>query len=169
MRSILKIILLIAHIILIPCCFAQNTSKYRIFFTSYTAQKDSIQYGDDEFKTIQYTVRLDLNGDGIKEEFISEERNCGSGGCPWALHDGKTKEELGGVDGAIIYILKKKVNGFPLIETYWKMGAEAAIVYYCSFQNNKYIETRKRKLDVNGIKKYFQAKPPISEELKELN
>jgi hypothetical protein len=109
-----------------------------------------------------------LNGDKIPDSFKSEDVNCGSGGCSWRIYDGKTKKEIGTVDGIIVYILKKKENGFPLIETYWKLGGSKAIVYYYSFGKKEYKRVRYKELNEIEMDKYFETKPPISDEFKEL-
>ncbi len=152
----------------ISICFAQTNSPYKIFFTSQSAKIDTIQSPPAESETITYTISIDLNGDKIPEKFESDEVNCGSGGCPWIIIDGKTNKEIGTVEGIIVYILKKKENGFPLIETYWKLGCCEATVHYYSFEKKEYKEIRQVNLNEKEMDEYFDTKPPISDELKEL-
>jgi hypothetical protein len=154
-------------------CFSQNNSPYRIFFTTQSAKIDTLndvdQDSTDEITPFTYTVTIDLNGDGVPEKFIADGNMCGSGGCPWIIYDGKTNSVLGEVDGIIVYILKKKQNGFPLIETYWKLGGSNATVYYYTFINKKYKKVRGKSLDEQGMEEYFDTKPPIVDEFKELH
>jgi hypothetical protein len=156
-------------IFLIPVfCFSQNSSPYRIFFTSQSAKIDTNEEAKDEPSYLTYSIKIDLNGDGIPEEFSATIANCGSGGCQWTIYDSKNSKEIGGVDGSIVYILKKKVNGFPLIETFWKLGCCAASVHYYSFNKKEYIEIKRKDLNEKEMDEYFETKPDIADEFKEL-
>ena len=149
-------------------CLAQDSSPYRIFFTTHSAKIDTIPSPTAGSKTVAYTVSIDLNGDKIPERFESDEENCGSGGCQWIIYEGKTNNQIGEVEGIIVYILKKKQNGFPLIETYWKGGCCEATVQYYSFQNGEYKAVKQKDLNEKEMEEYFDSKPPISDEFKEL-
>ena len=157
------IIMLSVHI-----CFAQDSSSYRIFFTTQSAKIDTINSPEAESQSVTYTVLLDLNGDKKPERFEADGVNCGSGGCPWTIYDGKTNKEMGTVEGVIVYILKEKTNGFPLIETYWKMGCCEAAVHYYAFDKKNYKETKHKKLNEKEMEEYIDDKPSISDEFKEL-
>ncbi|MGD0037262.1 MAG: hypothetical protein ABSC53_08225 [Bacteroidota bacterium] len=148
--------------------FSQSHSKYRIFFSSDSAKIDTNNEAKDEPGYLSYSVKIDLNGDGVQEEFIAALQNCSSGGCPWVLYDGKSNTEIGAIDGSIVYILKDKRNGFPLIEAYWGEGCCAATVHYYAFDKKEYKEVKRKHLTQKEMEEYFDAKPPNSAEFKEL-
>lgn len=63
---------------------------------------------------------FDLDGDGRPERFIvGNEALCGSGGCPFALLDGKTRREIGSFFGTLI-LLARHENGWSVVQTMTK-------------------------------------------------
>ncbi|GEM_PF-3332765 len=159
---------LLALELVISVCLAQNNTPYRIFFTTDSAKIDTVKSKDGNFTSVTYTVSLDLNGDQKAEKFEADEVNCGTGGCLWTIYDGKTKKEIGNIEGEFVYILKEKKNGFPLVETYWRNGGDAAIVHYYAFGSTGYAEIKSNDLNEKEMDEYFESKPQMSDEFKEL-
>lgn len=97
--------------------------------------RDALEYGETE------AVRafdLDLNGDGKPERFVlAAEKLCGTGGCPYALLDGKTGAEIGGFFGSLI-VLDRRENGWAVIQTLGKNEEGMSSLTTYSFQRVQY-------------------------------
>src|SRR3989344_2405329 len=68
---------------------------------------------------------LDLNEDGVQEEFSAELDFCGTGGCEWEIFDKQNSKVLGTVFGKkeSIRVLPPKKQGVHRLRTYHTMGA----------------------------------------------
>jgi hypothetical protein len=77
---------------------------------------DQLGYQDN---SPTYALRQDLNGDGAKDFLIvSAEGLCGTGGCPYAIIDGKTRRRIGDFFGSPIVISERRINSYPVIQAY---------------------------------------------------
>ena len=82
---------------------------------------------------------FDFNGDSLEDYFVESYRSlCGTGGCMYALVDGKTKKRIGGFFGAPILIPDKKINGYPIIQSYAHLNAASGNFVTYVFDGNKY-------------------------------
>jgi len=66
--------------------------------------------------------QFDLNSDEVDDLFVTTRAVCGAQNCLYILFDGKTEIPLGTVGGSGIYILKRRINGFRIIQTWWHGG-----------------------------------------------
>jgi hypothetical protein len=107
------------------------------------------------------SISVDLNGDGILEKIIPNEYLCGTGLCPWLICSSKTKTFIGEVEGKVLFINTKRINGYTVIETYCRVGGGEGIVYFYEYSHSKY-ELRK-KIDLHGeqIHEYFKKKDSL--------
>jgi hypothetical protein len=152
---------------------AQKSSAYVIFFSIESAQRDTLLPPEisadldiDGTKLLR-SVAIDLNGDKRKEKFVYNEQMCGTGGCLWTICDMKKKTMMGIIEGAIVYIRREKENGFPKIETYWKIGTSSARISYYAFSNGRYRIVRSEQLrGPEEVQKYFSKRPLPVQEMK---
>jgi len=77
---------------------------------------DRFEYPAD---AVPYAFQKDLNGDGKKEFLIAASAGqCGTGGCPYAMVDGRSLRRIGDFFGSPILVAGQKINGYPVIQTY---------------------------------------------------
>lgn len=68
-------------------------------------------------------VRFDLNSDGTDDYvFQSAKSLCGTGGCVYGFIDGTSNKRLGTVFGSPIIIKNHKINRYPVICRYTRLG-----------------------------------------------
>jgi hypothetical protein len=70
---------------------------------------------------------IDLDGDGEADFIVrSAPGLCGAtGNCPFAVVDGRSGRRLGQVGGTTVVIVNQRVNGYPILQTWWTMSADA--------------------------------------------
>lgn len=82
---------------------------------------------------------FDIDGDRLDDYFVeSSKRLCGTGGCLYALVDGKTKKRIGEFFGSPVLILDQKINGYPVIQSYSHINAESGNFVTYIFDGIKY-------------------------------
>jgi hypothetical protein len=82
------------------------------------------------------TVRIDLNGDGMPEQFLRT--LCGNGGCEYPIFDGRSRAFLGSVFGAEIWVLRRRAHALPVIESYSHLAATRGTVARYEFDGARY-------------------------------
>ena len=97
---------------------------------------DQFEYYDN---AVPYVFQKDLNGDGVGDFLIvSASSLCGTGGCPYALVDGKTMRQIGNFFGGIIVISDQKINRFPVIQSYSHISAGSGNFTTYIYDGKKY-------------------------------
>lgn len=97
---------------------------------------DDLEYLKNE---VPMALVMDINGDGIDDYLIeSSERLCGTGGCLYALVDGKTKKRSGDFFGSPILIVDQKINGYPVVQSYGHLNSESGSFATYVFDGKKY-------------------------------
>jgi len=97
---------------------------------------DEFEYDDNE---TPHAYVADLNGDGTKDFLVeSSKRLCGTGGCLYALIDGKSRKRIGNYFGAPILILDQKINRYPVVQSYGHLSAESGSFVTYVFDGKKY-------------------------------
>jgi hypothetical protein len=88
-------------------------------------------------KTLAPPAPIDLNADGVPEEFTINRTGCGSYGCEWSLLDGKTHKAIFVFfQVASVHLLETRTNGYPdLLED---AGTE---LYIQKYNGDKYDAT----------------------------
>jgi len=77
---------------------------------------DRLEYFDD---AVPYAFQKDLNGDSQGEYLIVAAGSlCGTGGCPYALVDGRSLRRIGDFFGSPILVADQKINSYPVIQSY---------------------------------------------------
>ena len=144
-----------------------SSSPYRTFFTVRSAKPDEAlgdairsEFEDDDGSPLK-SVAIDLNGDGKEEKFISNGVLTATGGAQWLVYDVTKAVARGLVVGTLIFIERETNEDWPRLETYWKQGADMAVVFNYTFVRGKYVRVKSRSLTVPEINAYFRAKPPI--------
>lgn len=101
---------------------------------------------------------LDLNDDGVQEEFVTELDLCGTGGCEWKILNQKNSQSLGTVFGKkeSFRVLPQKKNGFHRLRTYHKMGAFNGVVVEYELSRNKYKEILSKDIASDQYFIYFK-------------
>lgn len=85
-------------------------------------------------------LKIDINGDGVDDYIIMPEpMSCGNGGCEYTLIDGASGKLLGGTFGEPIYVMKRKINGQPVIIETKSMGADKVMVSTEVFDGKCYV------------------------------
>ena len=97
---------------------------------------DDFEYPQNEKTRV---FHYDFNRDGIKDYFVESWKSlCGTGGCLYALVDGKTKKRIGDFFGAPILVLDQRINGFPVIQSYGHLSADSGDFTTYVFDGAKY-------------------------------
>ncbi|MBI3019615.1 MAG: hypothetical protein HYY61_06985 [Deltaproteobacteria bacterium] len=101
---------------------------------------------------------LDLNDDGVQEEFVAELDLCGTGGCEWRILNKQNSQFLGAVFGkqVSIRILTVKKQGYYRLRTYHKMGAFDGVVVEYEFHGKEYEEVFSKDISSEEYLKYFK-------------
>jgi hypothetical protein len=95
-----------------------------------------LEYYDN---TVPYVFQKDLNGDGAEDFLIvSATSLCGTGGCPYALVNGKTMRQIGDFFGSPILISDQKINNFPVIQSYSHLSAWSGNFITYIYDGKKY-------------------------------
>jgi hypothetical protein len=90
---------------------------------------------NEKTKVFQY----DFNRDGFRDYLVESWKSlCGTGGCLYALIDGKTKKRIGDFFGAPILVLDQTINGFPVIQSYSHLSANSGGFTTYVFDGSKY-------------------------------
>lgn len=88
---------------------------------------------------VPYGFQQDLNGDGVKDFLtVSASRLCGTGGCLYALVDGKSMHQMGEFFGSPIVLLDQKINGYPVIQSYSHISAGSGNFATYVYDGKKY-------------------------------
>jgi hypothetical protein len=88
---------------------------------------------------VPYVFQKDLNGDGVEDFLIvSAASLCGTGGCPYALVDGKSMRQVGDFFGSPILISDQKINHYPVIQSYSHIGAGSGNFTTYVYDGQKY-------------------------------
>jgi len=82
-------------------------------------------------------IITDLNGDK-KPELILEIDLCGTGGCPFQIYDGATRKRIGELSGGTVWVFGRKVNGWPILQTYSPASATSGAFQCLVFENGQY-------------------------------
>ena len=97
---------------------------------------DEFEYDENE-RPNAYVA--DINGDGTEDYLVeSSKRLCGTGGCLYALIEGKSKKRVGDFFGSPILILDQKINGYPVIQSYGHLSAESGSFVTYVFDGKQY-------------------------------
>jgi hypothetical protein len=146
---------------------APTLSPVRTFFTVRSAKLDP-SLGDGPRKSFEdddggplKSVPVDLNGDGRPEKFVLGAAPSESGGSQWLVWDAAAGAGRGLVVGAIVFIERAADQGYARLETYWKQGADMAIVFRYRFANGQYTRVGSQSLTVPEIDEYFRRKPAL--------
>jgi hypothetical protein len=97
--------------------------------------------GDFEYREneVPKVFLADLNGDGTEDYLVeSSHRLCGTGGCLYALIEGKTKKRIGDFFGSPILVVDQKINGYPVIQSYGHLSAESGRFVTYVFNGTQY-------------------------------
>jgi hypothetical protein len=108
-----------------------------------TGDHDVVE-GEDERDGQLAFVRYDLDGDGTKEYFLR--LLCGTGGCEYAIYDGNSLRDIGSIFGSPIWILIKRANHLPLIESYSHQSAEDGNLTRYAFNGREYRSVRSKRI-----------------------
>ena len=95
-------------------------------------------FEDDDGRPMK-SISIDLNGDGKYEKFIPNEFLCGNGGCPWIIFDPQSKHIIGEIGANEIIVLKRKINGYNVLQCSWSGAGEYKLTNYI-FKGSKYVE-----------------------------
>jgi hypothetical protein len=168
-RQLIILFVLIPGLLVSLPAAAQQIKDYQILFTRESSRPDTTlneeirQEWPDDDGSVLSSIPYDLNQDGRKEKFVCNFL-CGSGGCNWVIWDPSTRRSLGIVDGSVIYIHRRKRGGYPILETFWRLGGDQALVYYYEFSKGKYKRTEKISLSGGEINAYFSKRPSVVDE-----
>jgi hypothetical protein len=90
------------------------------------------------------TVRIDLNGDGVPEYFLTT--LCGNGGCEYPIFYGRTHAFLGSVFGSEVWLLQRRSHALPVIETFSHMAAMLGAIASYEFNGTRYEKVSSREI-----------------------
>jgi hypothetical protein len=101
---------------------------------------------DDRESVLGRTVVL--NDDGIADFFVrAAPALCGAtGNCPFVIIDGGSGRLLGRIGGNSIVVSERRVNAYPVLETWWSIGAEVGEHSTYQFDGRRYELTARETL-----------------------
>jgi hypothetical protein len=103
-------------------------------------------------------LRTDLNNDGVQEHVLRGGLvYCGTGGCTITVVDGKSGRKVASVFGRPLLVHSARINGWPVLSTYWHLGATSG--YYSTFvyDGQRYERVSQVMLYDKAIKDLFEA------------
>ena len=85
----------------------------------------SLEYPNNSTEVLAH--KLDVNGDGVDDYIVASYQNslCGTGGCPYAVLDGRSGREIGSFFGYVA-VLATKVNGSSVIQVISKRSIDSS-------------------------------------------
>jgi hypothetical protein len=94
-----------------------------------------------------------LNDDGIADFFVRAAPTlCGAtGNCPLIIIDGRSQRVIGRVGGSSVVVSERRVNAYPILETWWSTSAEAGEHSTYEFDGQRY-ELRARET-LDGVRR----------------
>lgn len=99
-------------------------------------QVQDLEYADTD--SLRGVV-VDLNADGVPDYILQSAPSlCGSGGCQYALVDGKSGHALGQLFGNVLYFQKEMAPGFPRIAVYSRLSAASGSYTAYAFDGGAY-------------------------------
>jgi hypothetical protein len=88
----------------------------------------------------------DLNSDGTIDYIVrGPKEDCGTGGCPYHLYDGRSGKSLGSVFGGTIIVRPEMKHGYPVVQELSHGGAGAASLSTYEFDGTIYRVTSSRR------------------------
>jgi hypothetical protein len=105
-----------------------------------------------------FALQRDFNGDGAKDFLIvATAIQCGTGGCPYSLIDGKTMRRIGDYFGSPILISDQKINTYPVIQAYSHASAGSGNFTTYVYDGRKYQEVSNVFLIGESIEVLFKS------------
>ncbi len=102
------------------------------------------------------TVPVDLDEDGTPDHFVQNTSTCGKGGCPYAILDGRTKRLLGEVFGSEVWVLRERLNGMAILESFSHVSASHGMVVRYRFDGSSYKEVPAKGIYGEEIENVFK-------------
>ena len=85
---------------------------------------------------------MDLNADGTPDFLIESARSlCGaSGNCSFVIVDGRSRRSVGTLGGNRLFFRQRRVNAWPVIQTWWHMSARSGLYSIYVFDGAHYVQ-----------------------------
>jgi len=103
-----------------------------------TSDDKAIAYLDPDLEGRSRPHYFDLNGDGKPDTFETYRQGCGTGGCPWEIHDGASGRVAGEIFGDPVYVLLRRVNGWSVLGVYGHANAGSGSFSTYAFDGTQY-------------------------------
>jgi hypothetical protein len=102
-------------------------------------------------------LMTDLNGDGTPDFVLRSALSlCGaSGNCPFAIVDGATQRVLGHPGGNRLYFRGRRINGWPVIQSWWHMSASSGLYSTWVFDGTAYVDLASVPVEGEGLEHLF--------------
>lgn len=99
----------------------------------------------------------DFNGDGVADFLLGtpNHRLCGTAGCPYLLIEGRSLKIIGDFFGTIA-VLKRRTNGFPVIQTVAKRDLAATNLHTFVFDGRAYRLVSHSLLEARGLEEWHR-------------
>jgi hypothetical protein len=99
-------------------------------------------------------VQIDLDDDGIPEDLWVN--GCGTGGCGYEMHHGGSGEYIGDIFGDPVIVLKQRINGMPVLQTYSHASAGSGDFNCYVFDGKQYVRVSAVLLLGEAVDSLFQ-------------
>jgi hypothetical protein len=105
-----------------------------------------------------FGATIDLNADGAPDFLIrSAPSLCGaSGNCTAVIVDGRSKRPLGTIGGNRFYVRARRINGWPVIQTWWHMSAGSGIYSTYVFDGAGFVQLAGVPVEGDGLESLFK-------------
>lgn len=125
-----------------------------IDISGFNVDRRALGYGPTE---AVLGLERDWNRDGVPEKLVvSAESLCGTGGCNYALYDGKSGHLVGEFFGRPLFVHSRCINGWPVISMYGHSTSESGSYVGTVFDGSRYAEVFAMHLSGESVKQLFE-------------
>jgi hypothetical protein len=99
-------------------------------------------------------VAADLNRDGFPDRLLR--RECGNSNCAFRIVDGATSQQVGEVEGSIIFVRARRLNQWPVVQTWVHMSAGSGLYSTWVYDGRQYVSLAQVPVEGEGLERLFQ-------------
>jgi hypothetical protein len=101
---------------------------------------------------------VDLNADGTPDLLIESARSlCGaSGNCSFVIVDGRSRRSLGTIGGNRLFFRQRRINAWPVVQTWWHMSAGSGLYSTYVFDGTQYVQLAAVSVEGDGLQSLFR-------------
>ncbi len=98
------------------------------------------------------SVARDFNQDGTVDSLVRRE---GNSNCVYGIFDGATETRLGEIEASLVVVRARRLNAWPVIQTWVHMGAGAGLYSTWVYDGHEYVNLAQVPVEGEGMEQLF--------------